>query len=45
MCFRNSASVQISLSLSAPPNDGMPVKRMPCLIFQNETLPGRPRLL
>src|ERR1700675_1113292 len=40
MCFRKSASVQIFWSLSEYPNEGMPVRRIPCLIFQNATPSG-----
>lgn len=36
ICFKNSASVQACASLNLPFQEGMPVHRMPCLIFQNE---------
>ena len=40
MCLRKAASVHICWSLREDANEGMPVRRMPCLIFQNETPSG-----
>src|SRR5215831_13728238 len=40
MCFRNRARDQICWSVSVHFHDGIPVHRMPCLVFQNKKLSG-----
>src|SRR5215469_4189512 len=40
ICLRNKARVQISRSVRVPFHDGIPVHRMPCLIFQKEKASG-----